>query len=71
MLIKGSFSAYRLYSQNVALLCLGGHCSYTSLYMEEKTLVQICAGVLMSWTHVESCESRSISDEGLVAEGIR
>ena len=24
MLIKSSFSAYHLYSQNVALLCLGG-----------------------------------------------
>ena len=47
------------------------HCSYTSLYMEEKTKVQICAGVLSSWTHVESGESRSLHDEDLVADGIR
>ena len=39
-------------------------CSYTSLYI-------ICAGVLSSWTHIESGESRSLHDEDLVADGIR
>ena len=68
MLIKSSFSAYHLYSKNVALLCLVGiEVTLPSTWMRRRkhTLV------LLSGTHVESGESRSLHDGDLVAYGIR
>jgi hypothetical protein len=71
MLIKSSFSAYHVYSKNVALLCLVG-IEFTLLSTwRRRPSYRFCAGVLSSWTHVESGESRSLHDEDLVADGIR
>ena len=68
MLIKSSFSAYHLYSKNVALLCLVGiEVTLPSTWRRRRKH----KFALLSGTHVESGESRSLQDEDLVADGIR
>ena len=69
MLIKGSFSAYRLYSKNVALLCLGWWTLqlHFPLHGGEDVGTNLCC----LGPHVESGESRSLHDEDFVADGIR